>query len=596
MPLRLLAVTFDEFIDPAHVWRAPVSLEEYRASHDAAAAAQEAIDWRGFAPSDLVTSGPEADEESADQPAETAPTADAERARRVAAEEEAWHAHLREIVEGELVAHVRDVMASGRRFPTAAEYRTWSDERVAALRADGDPFEEALPTAADTAEDVGLDLHPLNRVMERVAVAQASLRQAEAVRVAAAATAWRAALDSVTGTVDAAVNGPFQRSVLMQLAFDLQVAEQTASALVHAALELEQRTPRSWAAFLAGRVPWRGMQMLHAAIDGLDEQFWDAFDEKAVVAVTTVAMPKLKPRLAEIRERVQAVTAVERHKKALQRMGVTIEPLADGMAAITAVLPAAEAVAIDLRLDLAARQAASAEGESRSIGQLRAHILMDLIDEGLFRGPRPDVEDDLAVPQRRAVQYRVGLLIPAMTATGHSDVPATLEGYGPIDIETAKALAGAATSWIKVLTDPITGAVLDIGRDKYRPTADMRALLGILDHAGRGPNTARPPSQCEADHVDPYRQGLARGRTALDNLVLLAVRDHRIKTSGYWDIELRALRDLAWTSFMGTRIITTVQPLEPTPIPDELRAPPSTPPDPAAWTDPDEADALDCPF
>ncbi|WP_375389171.1 DUF222 domain-containing protein [uncultured Amnibacterium sp.] len=494
---------------------------------------------------------------------------------------------------------VRSLAESGllATLPGASGYRSWTDAELARLRQDPEDeldddadadvdavYERArMADLADDAHDPLL-VHPLNWECERVDAAQREFREAEVMRVLSALNAWRSAEASVTGTVDAAVNGPFWKSVILQLATSLQVAEPTASALVHTALDLEQRMPRTWLRFLHADVPWRGMQIAHAQLEGLDEAFLGAFDEGCAAALVTVAMPKMRQRLHEIRERIQASTAAERHRAALEKMSVTIEPAADGMAVITALVPAAEAISIDLRLDLAARESASAEGETRSIGRLRAHILLDLFDEGLFRGATSDLQG-IAVPQRIGVQCKVGLMVPAMTALGHSDVPAELEGYGPIDIETAKRLAGGATSWITLLTDEVTGAVLDIGRDKYRPTSDMRAMLGFVDRGGRGPNSYRPPSQTEADHVIPFNQGLLRGRTALDNLVLLTRRDHRIKTSGLWDIELRAQRDLAWTSFFGTRIITTVRPLEPTPVPAAFRAPADPDPDPS-----------DCPF
>jgi hypothetical protein len=239
------------------------------------------------------------------------------------------------------------------------------------------------------------------------------------------------------------------------------------------------------------------------------------------------------------------------------------------MVAVVTVMPAPEALSIDQRLDLAATAAAAVEGETRSISELRAHVMLDVIDEGLFRGATPGTEG-LAVPTRRPVRAKVGVLIPARTLLGRSDAPATLEGYGPIDIETAKRLLGGSGSFFRVLTDPVTGIVKDIDRKRYRPTADMKRFLGIVDGGGRGPNSDRPPSRTEMDHVVPFRQGLARGKTALANLVLLARRDHRIKTSGLWEIVLFENRDLAWTSFWGKRIITTVEPLEPTPVADEL--------------------------
>jgi hypothetical protein len=396
--------------------------------------------------------------------------------------------------------------------------------------------------------------------VEEVERAQHAMRAAEATRVLAAVSAWRVTEASVAGTADAAVNGPYWNAVIMDIAHRLQVAERTAVGLIRAGMDLESMTPACWQRFVLGEVPWRVMQMVHARLDGLDPRFRADFDEQAAAVITTVAVPKLKKRLRSIRERVQAETAAERHTKALATMQVTIEPLDDGMVEIVARVPAAEGVSIDRRLDLAARAAADVEGETRTITELRAHVLLDVIDEGLFRGATPGA-DGLAVPTRRGVQAKVGVMIPARSLIGRSDAPAVLEGYGPIDIETAKRLLGAANSFFRVFTDPISGMVKDIGRKRYRPTAEMRTFLGIVDGGGRGPNSDRPPGQTQIDHVVPYRQRLARGRTALDNLVLLATKDHRIKTSGLWEIELRPDRDVVWTSFFGTRIITTVEPI-----------------------------------
>lgn len=49
------------------------------------------------------------------------------------------------------------------------------------------------------------------------------------------------------------------------------------------------------------------------------------------------------------------------------------------------------------------------------------------------------------------------LTIPALAALGHTGEQGRLAGYGPIALETAKRLAGTATSFVRVLTDPVTG-------------------------------------------------------------------------------------------------------------------------------------------
>jgi hypothetical protein len=613
--LLAMPMSFADF-DPKQPWSRAQPLTLFRAEQTRAVAAERAaeealrarLDWSAHTPDDAA---PQAEEQH-----ETAGPA---ASRPLDEDPEAWQRELRvrrarmlAISRDDAVASARAMAESGAlaAFPTASEYKTWSDERIAALLADAERDMEGTLTDAECAgfardEDDPYDLsqwddegavldsvHPVNLAVAEVRERQRRRNESEAETVQAALSAWRVTEATLSGTPDAATNGKVRKGLMIDLANALQVAETTADEMVTSADRLERSTPRSWDVFVTGNVPWRAMRILHARLDGLDPEFLDEFDRRAAHALDTVAVPQLRQRLHEIREAVQATTAAERHKAARKRMAVQLEPAADGMAWLHWLLPAPEAVSIDARLDLAARAAAATDEEGRSIGALRSHILMDVVDEGLFRDPTPDL-DTIAVPQRRGVQCKVGLLIPAMTAMGHRTEPAILEGYGPIDIETAKRLAGQATSWIKVLTDEVTGAVIDIGRDKYRPTDDMRALLGVLDRGGRGPNTYRPPGQTQADHVVPFRQGLARGKTALENLVLLARRDHGVKTSELYDIELRRDRDLVWSSWFGTRLITTVEPLPPTPVPERFRPPPDPPMD---WTDPETPDELDCPF
>ncbi len=512
--------------------------------------------------------------------------------------------------DAEFVAGVRSAAAAGapstRR--TAAEYGSWSDGRIAMLRLDpeeqlavqtGIPLDQLgitvpIPDWVIEADEEPDEPSPLLIAYERLALVQAEANRAESARVRAALTAWRTADALSTGRPDGAVNGPYFRGALMQIAIELQIAERTAATMIHTADDLDRLLPRTWRRFALGEVPWRAMQQVHAVIEDMDPDVLPAFDEAASTHVVETPLPRLKDKLRKLAERLQPDTAVDRHAKAKEQQRVEVEPASDGMIWIHALIEAPEGVHIDACLDLAARQSAAEPGETRSVAQLRAEIFKDVFAEWLGQDASTD-EDNVLVPQRRGVQCKVGLLIPAMTAMGHSDVPAQLEGYGPIDIETAKRLAGDATSWIKVLTDPITGAVWDIGRDKYRPTSDMRVLLGLLDGGSRGPGRWRPPRKCEADHVEPFWQHFARGRTALDNLVLLARNEHVVKTSGIYEIELRANRDLAWTSIAGTRIITKVEPLEPTPVPEEFLHPPA-PPAPTEWADPDEPDDLNCPF
>ena len=55
------------------------------------------------------------------------------------------------------------------------------------------------------------------------------------------------------------------------------------------------------------------------------------------------------------------------------------------------------------------------------------------------------------------VRARVLVTVPVLTLLGRSAEPA-LEGYGPIDIDTARELAAGAPGLVRILTHPETGA------------------------------------------------------------------------------------------------------------------------------------------
>jgi hypothetical protein len=106
-----------------------------------------------------------------------------------------------------------------------------------------------------------------------------------------------------------------------------------------------------------------------------------------------------------------------------------------------------------------------------------------------------------------------------------------LDGYGPIDPETARNLAGHAPSFTRILVHPETGAVLSVGRDRYRPPQHLQDWVRITNPTCIHPGCNRSSWSCEIDHVTPWAHG---GKTALDNLKPRCKLHHMLKTEGIW--------------------------------------------------------------
>jgi len=95
---------------------------------------------------------------------------------------------------------------------------------------------------------------------------------------------------------------------------------------------------------------------------------------------------------------------------------------------------------------------------------------------------------------------------------------------------TAWALAAGGT-WRRLVTDPASGTVLDVGRTRYRPSVGLADLVRARDKTCVFPTCQTPASRCDIDHLTAWSQG---GTTSLDNLVVLCEAHHRLKHTPGW--------------------------------------------------------------
>ena len=95
---------------------------------------------------------------------------------------------------------------------------------------------------------------------------------------------------------------------------------------------------------------------------------------------------------------------------------------------------------------------------------------------------------------------------------------------------TAWALAAGGT-WRRLVTDPASGTVLDVGRTRYRPPVGLADLVRARDKTCVFPTCQTPASRCDIDHLTAWSQG---GTTSLDNLVVLCEAHHRLKHTPGW--------------------------------------------------------------
>jgi hypothetical protein len=136
--------------------------------------------------------------------------------------------------------------------------------------------------------------------------------------------------------------------------------------------------------------------------------------------------------------------------------------------------------------------------------------------------------------------------VPLATLLGLAETPGELDGT-PIPAEIARSLA-ADGRWRRMLLDE-SGAVLDLGRSTYTPSAELRRFLEARDHTCRFPSCTRPAVRCDTDHTRGYHS--ADGRTDAANLVCLCRHHHRLKEETPWSYRLRPDRSVLWTAPSG---------------------------------------------
>lgn len=353
---------------------------------------------------------------------------------------------------------------------------------------------------------------------------------------------WSEVTEQSLGGPDGGWNAEVRarRVIASELACALRIPERTAESLIADSAALVD-LPQTFAALSVGAISWRHARAIADHARSLPTESWGAFETTVVPLAQTLTVAKFDRRARTVRERLCPESIEARFTDAAAQRSLTLEPARDGMAVLTAYLPAVVAHGIYNRItDLATAQQSPAE--ARTLTQLRADVFAELLLDGRLNSGGD-----------RGIRPRVLVTVPVLTLLGVSDEPATLEGYGPIDHDTAMRLAATAPSFTRLLTHPETGAVLSVGRDRYAVPADLRTWLRVRDGTCRFPGCSRAARICEIDHTKDW---LHNGQTAHDNLAHLCSAHHRLKHQTRWTVIQSAGGVLNWTSPNGRAYAT----------------------------------------
>lgn len=329
-----------------------------------------------------------------------------------------------------------------------------------------------------------------------------------------------------------------ERAAAADLAVRLSVAESTVRNFGFIARTLRQRMPKLWAWFCEGEVSTQNARESAAVVSELSQAFWAEF-ETQIMAAITLAPARFRAKARAIREKLQARTLSERHETEHARRGVWTEVDGDGMGWLHARLSAEKIAMVGAHLDGIAFGLFKDGDEHRTMAQLRADVLTDLLTGAT-------VESGGVATK---VGVTVALTIPVLSLLGHSDELSNLEGVGPIDIETARRLCATAPSITRLLTDPLTGSVLQMDPHQYRVSAALKRWLAIQQVTCDFPGCGRSASQCDLDHTLAWADG---GITTAANLSHRCRKHHTMKHQTKWRVvKPPGAQRAVWTSPTG---------------------------------------------
>ena len=279
---------------------------------------------------------------------------------------------------------------------------------------------------------------------------------------------------------------------------------------------------------------------------------------------------RLRSDIEKMVQRLEPETSRDRAERAARERHVTMTPLADGMARVTAVLRGIDAVGMMKTLDAGARSLRAA-GEKTSASALEADLLVDSVlsrassseiappDDSAHDAPMQDApaQDDPAQdapaqaprPRRARPGLEVGIVISDTALLGPEDDSecALIEGYGVIPAHIVRdTLLGRPPGHLRHDEDEHPDEqVSAFYRRLYRSpsTAELVAMesrsrafpAGLARMIRWRDTTCRTP-WCNAvirqsDHVLPHHRG---GSTSYANGQGLCVRCNLLKEHGLW--------------------------------------------------------------
>lgn len=332
----------------------------------------------------------------------------------------------------------------------------------------------------------------------------------------------------------------------------LGLSEHQVRTLAATADRAKEQLPRAWHAAREGLLTIAHVDAMLAQVAALTDypDLLALFDRVMTEVALHASAAYTKRKARDLTDQLTARTRTQRHTDAFAKRTLYVDDVADGMSWLCLLMPTRTAHAVDHSVTATAKGMTEAERDGRTHAQIRADLATALLTG--------EATGDPIVKTKVFVTVPLDKLAPDARATARTGTPGSSEpdsdervgdrpvgagpvrtglnlnrdclipGQGTIDDATARQILIDVGAFTRVITDPVTGIILDMDRRSRAATPGQRAWLALAHGTCLRDGCDRLAVDGDIDHHCAYH-GPGRGATNLGNLDPLCDPDHTLK-------------------------------------------------------------------
>lgn len=289
-----------------------------------------------------------------------------------------------------------------------------------------------------------------------------------------------------------AVRDVIERSIRLELAAATRITEYAAGRLLMHAEALVSRYPSVLDSLWGGRITEKHAEIYVDLVDEVPPELRGQVCDRALVLAETQPVGSFRRALRDLISRVSARTLDQRYQTAITRRRVWVERGADGMDQFGLFHPGVEVQAIDGRITAMAKVIAAADGETRTLDQIRADIVADLLIDGTTAHLPATVS---GIKAKVVVTVPVLSLLDSTSDAAPDDVADATDGRVRQEPAGERVLESGALAGVETGGEPASGTPVRKPRNgvSVRDGGDAAGGKPAPDFHSNSPTASLPP-------------------------------------------------------------------------------------------------------